>query len=182
LDTFKKALLNALATHIAVPMLHPDIFQRFEARKRQVFQIKGVTKHQSNQNAIGILGRWGLAQTELALLLQEATLLEEVFGPFAVLCPFENEVQLELLFNQIAGQLTTSIFTKNTAAINPTLSHFIDEKVGRVILNSVPTGVSVVEAMHHGGAYPASSDARFTAVGHDSILRFTKEVSWQYHH
>jgi NADP-dependent aldehyde dehydrogenase len=182
LDTFKKALLNALATHVAVPMLHPDIFQRFEARKRQVFQIKGVTKHQSSQNAIGILGRWGLALTELTLLLKEATLLDEVFGPFAVLCPFENELQLQLLFDQIDGQLTTSIFTKNTAAIKPTLTHFIDEKVGRVILNSVPTGVSVVEAMHHGGAYPASSDARFTAVGPDSILRFTKEVSWQYHH
>lgn len=182
LDTFKKELLDALAAQVAVPMLHPDIFQKFEARKRQVFQIKGITKHQSSQNAIGILGRWGLAQAELELLLKEATLLEEVFGPFAVLCPFENEAQLELLFEQIAGQLTTSVFTKNAASIIPTLTHFINEKVGRVILNSVPTGVSVVEAMHHGGAYPASSDARFTAVGTDSILRFTKEVSWQYHH
>jgi alpha-ketoglutaric semialdehyde dehydrogenase len=182
LDTFKNALLDALAAQVAVPMLHPDIFQKFEARKRQVFQIKGITKHQSSQNAAGILGRWGLAQTELKLLLKEATLLEEVFGPFAVLCPFENEAQLELLFDQITGQLTTSIFSKNAASINPTLTHFINEKVGRVILNSVPTGVSVVEAMHHGGAYPASSDARFTAVGTDSILRFTKEVSWQYHH
>ena len=182
LDTFKKELLDALAAQVAVPMLHPDIFQKFEARKRQVFQIKGITKHQSSQNAIGILGRWGLAKAELELLLKEPSLLEEVFGPFAVLCPFENEAQLELLFEQIAGQLTTSVFTKNAASINPTLTHFINEKVGRVILNSVPTGVSVVEAMHHGGAYPASSDARFTAVGTDSILRFTKEVSWQYHH
>jgi NADP-dependent aldehyde dehydrogenase len=86
-----------------------------------------------------------------------------------------------MLFDQINGQLTTSIFTKNTAAISPALTHFVNEKVGRVILNSVPTGVSVVEAMHHGGAYPASSDARFTAVGPDSILRFTKEVTWQFH-
>lgn len=180
-DTFKKALLKALDDQVAVPMLHPNIFQKFEARKRKVFQIKGITKHQSNQNAIGILGHWGLAQTELTLLTKEATLLEEVFGPFAVLCRFENERQLEMLFDQIDGQLTTSIFTKNTTSISPTLTHFVNEKVGRVILNSVPTGVSVVEAMHHGGAYPASSDARFTAVGPDSILRFTKEVTWQFH-
>lgn len=180
-ETFKNALLSALEAQIAVPMLHPDIFQKFEARKRQVFQIKGIAKYQSQQNAIGILGRWGLAQAKLELLLKEPTLLEEVFGPFAVLSAFENEAQLESLFNQIDGQLTTSIFTKNTTQINPTLSHFINEKVGRAILNGVPTGVSVVEAMHHGGAYPASSDARFTAVGPDSILRFTKEVSWQIH-
>lgn len=181
LDTFKNALLDALAAQVAVPMLHPDIFQKFEARKRQVFQIKGISKYQSQQNAIGILGRWGLAQAKLELLLKEPTLLEEVFGPFAVLSAFENEAQLESLFNQIDGQLTTSVFTTNTTSLNPILEEFINDKVGRVILNGVPTGVSVVEAMHHGGAYPASSDARFTAVGPDSILRFTKEVSWQIH-
>ena len=180
-ETFKKALLNALTAQVAAPMLHPDIFQKFEARKRQVFQIKGVTKYQSHQNAIGILGRWGLAQAELELLLKEPSLLEEVFGPFAVLSAFENEAQLESLFDQINGQLTTSVFTNNPALLNHIMSDFIQEKVGRVILNSVPTGVSVVEAMHHGGTYPASSDARFTAVGPDSILRFTKEVSWQFH-
>lgn len=180
-ETFQKALLDALATQVAVPMLHPDIFQKFEARKRQVFQIKGVIKHQSNQIAAGILGRWGLAQTNLELLMKEPNLLEEVFGPFAIISAYENEAQLQTLFDKINGQLTTSVFTNNPAQLNPILSDFIQEKVGRVIINSVPTGVSVVEAMHHGGVYPASSDARFTAVGTDSILRFTKEVSWQYH-
>lgn len=181
-DIFKIALLNALAAHVAVPMLHPDIFQKYEARKRQVFQLKGVTKYQSHQNVIGILGHWGLAQAKLELLLKEPTLLEEVFGPFAILTTFENEAQLQTLFDRIDGQLTTSVFTKNTTAPGPILTDFMNDKVGRVILNGVPTGVSVVEAMHHGGAYPASSDARFTAVGPDSILRFTKEVSWQFNH
>jgi NADP-dependent aldehyde dehydrogenase len=180
-DTFKKLLLNALGTQVAVPMLHPDIFQKFEARKRQVFQTKGITKYQSPQNTAGIIGRWGLALAELELLLKTPTLLEEVFGPFAVLCAYQNTAQLEALFNLIDGQLTTSVFTKNTTQLDPILSDFMYDKVGRVILNGVPTGVSVVEAMHHGGTYPASSDARFTAVGHDSILRFTKEVSWQFH-
>jgi NADP-dependent aldehyde dehydrogenase len=181
-ETFKTALLKALNAQVAVPMLHPDIYQKYEARKRQVFQMKGITKHQSSQNAIGIWGRWGLAQAELELLLKEPTLLEEVFGPFAILCAFKNEAQIEALFDQIDGQLTMSVFTNNPALLDPILRNFIQEKVGRAILNGVPTGVSVVEAMHHGGAYPASSDARFTAVGPDSILRFTKEVSWQYHH
>ena len=181
-EIFKIALLNALATHVAVPMLHPDIFQKYEARKRQVFQIKGITKQQSEQNTTGVLGRWGLAQAKLELLLKEPTLLEEVFGPFAVICGFESEAELQALFDQIDGQLTTCVFTTNTTSLDPILAEFINDKVGRVILNGVPTGVSVVEAMQHGGAYPASSDARFTAVGPDSILRFTKEVSWQFHH
>jgi NADP-dependent aldehyde dehydrogenase len=58
----------------------------------------------------------------------------------------------------------------------------LQEKAGRIIINGVPTGVSVDHAMQHGGPYPASSDARFSAVGTDSLLRFTKEVCWQLQH
>ena len=180
-ETFKKLLLEALASFVAAPMLHPDIYQKFEARKRQVFQVKGVKPYQSNANQDGLKGLWGLAQTTLEQLLGESTLLEEVFGPFAVLSPFENENVLQPLFEKMNGQLTISIFTNNALDIHPVLTHFIEEKVGRAIINGMPTGVSVIEAMHHGGAYPASSDARFTAVGPDSILRFTKEVCWQLH-
>jgi NADP-dependent aldehyde dehydrogenase len=55
----------------------------------------------------------------------------------------------------------------------------LSRKVGRIILNDVPTGVRVTETMHHGGPFPASSDVRFTAVGPDSIQRFQKYVSIQ---
>ena len=181
IETFKKSLLVALKTHVAVPMLHPDIYQKFDTRKGQVLQVRGVIAHRTDERKDGIKGLWGVAETTLDVLISESTLLEEVFGPFAVLCPFENENSLQLLFEKINGQLTTSIFTNNTLHIHPVYANFIEEKVGRVIINGVPTGVSVTEAMHHGGAYPASSDARFTAVGADSILRFTKEVSWQMH-
>jgi NADP-dependent aldehyde dehydrogenase len=53
------------------------------------------------------------------------------------------------------------------------------QKVGRIILNDVPTGVRVTQTMQHGGPFPASSDARFTAVGTDSMKRFQKYVSIQ---
>jgi NADP-dependent aldehyde dehydrogenase len=43
----------------------------------------------------------------------------------------------------------------------------------------VPTGVEVLQSMHHGGPFPATTDARFTAVGSDAILRFVRPVSFQ---
>jgi NADP-dependent aldehyde dehydrogenase len=55
----------------------------------------------------------------------------------------------------------------------------LSRKVGRIILNDVPTGVRVTQSMHHGGPFPASSDSRFTAVGTDSMKRFQKYVSIQ---
>jgi NADP-dependent aldehyde dehydrogenase len=33
--------------------------------------------------------------------------------------------------------------------------------------------------MHHGGPYPATTDARFTSVGTAAILRFARPVCYQ---
>lgn len=181
LHLFKETFLQALAQQKSYPMLHPDIFQKYEARKREVLKIKGIEAIHSSAIINGIEGRWCIAQASIQLLANETTLQEEVFGPFTLLSSFQNIEDLQTILGQLGGQLTFSLFQNDTHTLPPLLNQFIDEKVGRVILNGVPTGVSVVKAMHHGGAYPASSDARFTAVGADSLLRFTKEICWQIH-
>jgi NADP-dependent aldehyde dehydrogenase len=71
------------------------------------------------------------------------------------------------------------IFFEKQSDLMEECMQILTQKVGRIILNDVPTGVRVVEAMHHGGPFPASSDVRFTAVGPDSIFRFQKYVSIQ---
>ena len=53
------------------------------------------------------------------------------------------------------------------------------EKAGRVIFNGVPTGVTVSPSMTHGGPFPATTDARFTAVGIDAMQRFLRPVTFQ---
>jgi NADP-dependent aldehyde dehydrogenase len=181
LDAFQNNLLEALTKQVAVPMLHPSIHQKFEARKRQVFQVKGIEPHQSTTSLSGIVGRWGIAKCRITQLIEEPTLREEVFGPFAVLCSYGTTAELQSLLNVLDGQLTCSIFKSQDQTLDAEIEYLLYEKTGRIIINSVPTGVSVVEAMQHGGPYPASSDARFTAVGPDSLLRFTKEVTWQLH-
>ena len=55
----------------------------------------------------------------------------------------------------------------------------LQNRVGRIIFNGVPTGVEVCPAMHHGGPYPASTDSRFTAVGIHSIKRWVRPFSYQ---
>ena len=46
-------------------------------------------------------------------------------------------------------------------------------------MNGVPTGVTVCASMQHGGPFPATTDARFSAVGSDAILRFLRPVAFQ---
>ena len=55
----------------------------------------------------------------------------------------------------------------------------LENRVGRIIFNGVPTGVEVCPSMHHGGPYPASTDSRFTAVGTHAIKRWVRPVSYQ---
>ncbi len=55
----------------------------------------------------------------------------------------------------------------------------LENKVGRIVFNGVPTGVEVCHSMHHGGPYPATTDSRFTSVGADAIKRFGRPVAYQ---
>ena len=51
----------------------------------------------------------------------------------------------------------------------------MQQRVGRLLNDKMPTGVAVSPAMNHGGPYPATSHPGFTAVGIPaSMLRFDK--------
>ena len=67
---------------------------------------------------------------------------------------------------------------KDQAAIAEILP-LAQQKAGRILFDGVPTGVAVSQAMRHGGPFPASTDARFTAVGGDAIMRWVRPISFQ---
>ena len=84
------------------------------------------------------------------------------------------------MIDALQGQLTASIVADETDLIkHKELIQSITNIAGRVMLNNVPTGVEVLQAMQHGGPFPATSDSRFTSVGTGAIKRFVRPVSWQ---
>ena len=105
---------------------------------------------------------------------------QEVFGPFSLVVRCKNEAQLVEVIEGLEGQLTGTILAEEEDYAN--LSEIVDalqNRVGRIIFNGVPTGVEVCESMTHGGPYPASSDSRFTAVGVGAIKRWVRPFSFQ---
>jgi NADP-dependent aldehyde dehydrogenase len=62
---------------------------------------------------------------------------------------------------------------------NRALVSMLEIRCGRLIFNGVPTGVEVCKSMQHGGPFPATSDARFGAVGEDAIRRFLRPIAYQ---
>ena len=83
-------------------------------------------------------------------------------------------------YSALDGQLTTSFFGGNDNDLaHEKLVFLASQKAGRIIFDEVPTGVEISSAMHHSGAFPASSDFRFTAVGVNSIDRFSRPIVYQ---
>ena len=82
--------------------------------------------------------------------------------------------------NQLEGQLTATLMaSENDIRIHDKLVESVKNICGRIILNSVPTGVEVCLSMHHGGPYPATTDSRFGSVGADAIKRFVRPIAFQ---
>jgi NADP-dependent aldehyde dehydrogenase len=106
-------------------------------------------------------------------------LLVEAFGPTAVLATYRDEEELVALARILPGQLTATVHAEPADAIAPRLVRELTERAGRIVFNGWPTGVSVTDAMHHGGPYPATTAPLHTSVGPAAIDRFTRPVVFQ---
>jgi NADP-dependent aldehyde dehydrogenase len=81
---------------------------------------------------------------------------------------------------QLRGELTATIHgTVGDLDEYASLIAVLEGKVGRLIVNGFPTGVEVCPSMHHGGPYPATTDARSTSVGTAAIERWIRPVAYQ---
>ena len=105
-----------------------------------------------------------------------ALLLKEAFGPLAIVVAVEGDAQLVDFARALDGQLACTIMSdESDAPTRATLFKVLRFKAGRFLDEAMPTGVAVSDAMVHGGPYPATGDARFTAVGIPaSLRRFSK--------
>ncbi|WP_372755774.1 aldehyde dehydrogenase (NADP(+)) [Mariniflexile sp.] len=162
-------------------MLHPNIAAAYERNKKKALSQKGLEVLASYENEVNInYGRQAVTTVDGSTFLNNPTLHHEVFGPFSLVVQCENESQLEIIISKLEGQLTGTIISDNNEVsdyIN--IVNALQNRVGRIIFNGVPTGVEVCASMQHGGPYPASTDSRFTAVGVDSIKRWVRPFSYQ---
>jgi NADP-dependent aldehyde dehydrogenase len=132
-------------------------------------------------DAAGFSATATLVETTTARLAEHATpLLEECFGPAAVLARYEDEADLLEALARIEGSLTASVHVGEGETDLPArILRVVTERAGRVVVNGYPTGVGVTWAMHHGGPWPASTSSQHTSVGATGIRRFLRPVSFQ---
>ena len=162
-------------------MLHPNIIGAYESNKQKAFSQEGLTVVADyNTDVQANYARQTVTTVEGKTFLENTALHQEVFGPFSMVVQCKNAEQLKDVISKLEGQLTGTLIADDHEAPRYTkIIEALQNKVGRIIFNGVPTGVEVCPAMQHGGPYPASTDSRFTAVGIHSIKRWVRPFSYQ---
>ncbi len=181
LDGFLKELAKEIENIVPATMLNHGIFKNYRKKKETALTQEGVelvaaaaAKPGENQ------GTATIAKTTGKVFLENPLLHQEVFGPYSLVIQCTDMDEMQKVASHLEGQLTaTCMATENDIRNNDALVSALQQLCGRFILNSVPTGVEVCEAMHHGGPFPATTDARFTSVGPDAIKRFARPLSYQ---
>lgn len=182
-EAFVARLGGLLAEAQAGTMVHAGIKAAYDAALAAVAGIPGV----SFAGRASGHGPNAATEAQPALLVADAAafaahdrLGEEIYGPatLAVRCPSREELLASA--RRLRGHLTATVHaTERDLAAFPEILPILARKAGRVVLNGVPTGVEVTHAMHHGGPWPATTDARATSVGTAAVLRFARPVSFQ---
>ena len=162
-------------------MLHPNIIGAYESNKGRAISQSGLTVTADYDNKVDTnFARQTITTVNGKTFLANTTLHQEVFGPFSMIVQCDDARQLEEVISNLEGQLTGTVISEDDEAVNyPGVIEALQNRVGRVIFNGVPTGVEVCPSMLHGGPYPASTDSRFTAVGIHSIKRWVRPLSFQ---
>jgi NADP-dependent aldehyde dehydrogenase len=107
-------------------------------------------------------------------------LLDECFGPVLVLVDYPDLAALYAALDVVPPALTASIHADpgDEATAHAALVKLM-RKVGRVVWNGYPTGVAVSWAMHHGGPFPATTNALHSSVGPTSVRRWLRPIALQ---
>ncbi|MDN3594145.1 aldehyde dehydrogenase (NADP(+)) [Zunongwangia endophytica] len=182
MESFVQKLGENLSNLAPSVMLSPGIEKQYETSKAEILNQEGyheVSKYDGELQPN--FGRQHVITVPGAEFLQNKNFHKEVFGPFSVIVKCKDKTELAEVIQQLEGQLTGTVLNSEEKELNEfaTIIDSLTETVGRIIYNSVPTGVEVCAAMTHGGPFPSTSNAKFTSVGLTAVQRWVRPVSFQ---
>jgi NADP-dependent aldehyde dehydrogenase len=182
-EAFVARLGALLGAAPAGTMVHAGIAASYESELAAVAAIPGValaSRSESRGPQPATEARAALLVTDHASWAASARLGHELYGPATLAVRCATRAELLAAARALHGHLTATVHgTERDLLEHADLVGVLLRRVGRLVVNGVPTGVEVCPAMHHGGPYPATTDPRATSVGTAAILRFARPVCYQ---
>ncbi|MEU4235349.1 aldehyde dehydrogenase family protein [Nonomuraea sp. NPDC026600] len=181
-DGFVARAVHRLQEQPPGVMLNDAMRQRLAAGAAEVAERAGVRVLTGGvlPDDAGFSFPASLVEADLATFLADPALGEERFGPFGVIVRYGQADELIAAARSFDGHLTGTIqLGAGDSDDGRRLAGELAARVGRIVWNGWPTGVAVTDAMHHGGPYPATTNAAATSVGTNGIFRFLRPVAYQ---
>ena len=180
-DTFLSTAEEATRTRPPIAMLNKGIRENYEtstktlAQKAELLAESEKPPEISRNEAVS-----RLFATEARSFLADPELRAEAFGPASLIIKAKDEKELLELARQLEGNLTASLHIgKSDKELVDEILPILEQKAGRVLWNGFPPGVVPTTATHHGGPWPATTDARHTSIGLFGYRRFVRQVCRQ---
>jgi alpha-ketoglutaric semialdehyde dehydrogenase len=181
-DSFATKLQQLVAVSTPFHLLTKTIHSAYDsalAERKADTAVTLVAEAPQPADVAGFAANSALFETDATAFLG-SDLGAEIFGPTTLLVRHSVRDQLLEIARSLEGQLTATIHgTPQDLHDFADLVAILEQKAGRLVFNSFPTGVEVCHAMVHGGPYPSTSDGRSTSVGTRAIFRFTRPVCYQ---
>lgn len=177
-DRFVSSVRTALEQVAPQTMLTDGIASAYRDGQFRLRNKNSITTV-LDKPSIGRMSSPSLFETTATQYLADKTLGEEVFGPLGIVVRATSSKEILALARALPGQLTATLHLDegdHEEALD--LMPILERRAGRVLCNGFSTGVEVVDAMVHGGPYPASTNFGATSVGTMSIRRFLCPVSY----
>jgi alpha-ketoglutaric semialdehyde dehydrogenase len=181
LQTFITTLGEEIRKVSPGTMLHPGICKNYAANRERALTQQDVTTVAVSDTQPGDnQGTPTIASASGQAFLNNPVLHQEVFGPYSLVIRCKDLNEMLQVTLHLEGQLTATLMaTEKDIRDNDELVEAVKNICGRFLVNGVPTGVEVCLSQHHGGPFPATTDARFTSVGADGIKRFARPIAYQ---
>jgi NADP-dependent aldehyde dehydrogenase len=174
LEEFIQQLSSFMSQYPEQCMLHIGIFEPYRKQVEQHAEQLDVRVGGIRQNNFITPA---LHEISGSNFLKGSTFSQEVFGSYMLIVRCATELELMHVLSSLEGQLTGTVFCEPDEQI--AWWELLQTKVGRVIVNGVPTGVEVSYAQQHGGPYPSSSNSASSSVGGAAVNRFMRPLAFQ---
>ncbi|HEY2642970.1 MAG TPA: aldehyde dehydrogenase family protein [Galbitalea sp.] len=161
-------------------MLTRGIADVYLAKSKTMAAAAGIGIDVGMPGSQGFSVKPELIAVRTADLVPGSPLLEECFGPIALVCEYGDLSEVLDTLPRLQPSLAASVFTQSESAPDTiALVRVLLGQVGRVAVNAWPTGVLASWSQQHGGPWPATSRSDSTSVGAAALQRFLRPVTVQ---
>ena len=174
---FVDAINTAVSVVHAAPLLTTGIA---DAYARGIRELDPEAASVTSDPAAGYTVAARAIAVALDRLVPGSRLLEECFGPVALVAEYTDAADALAALDRLQPSLAASVFTGSDDDPDAVLAIAqLTQRVGRVAVNAWPTGVATTWSQQHGGPWPATSRPDATSVGAGGLARFVRPVSLQ---